>query len=302
MNNQPSFDVWVTGATGFLGSRLVQSLADDGWSVLATDRNRNAATGDAMGAGRNIRFVPGDLRDAEAMAGHVRAIVHLASYVPPSHAIPWREDLDTCLGGIVEPTVGLLKSIQGRCDHFILGSSVSVYGTREGRVGPDVVPNPDTFYAACKLLCESLCQVAAQQLGMRFAALRMTQIWGVGEPHGIFVQRGFLPAAKNGRPITVTKGGRQRVNLLWVDDAVAAIQAALKAEISGVHDIVHPAEISVLELAKMFQAHSGHGLPVEVQDNGEAVANKSYDWRGAQGAFGFKAAVSYEEGVRRLLR
>ena len=302
MNHKPSFDVWVTGASGFLGSRLVRSLADDGWNVLATDRKSDVASTDAGSGPRNVRFVLGDLRDAVAMTDHVRAIVHLASYVPPSHAIPWREDLTTCLGGIVEPTVGLLKSIQGRCDHFILGSSVSVYGALEGRVGTDVVPNPDTFYASCKLMCESICRVAARQMDMRFAALRLSQIWGVEEPHGIFVQRGFLPAAKNGRPITVTKGGRQQVNLVWVDDVVAAIKAALKAKIAGVHDVVNPREISVLELAKTFQAQSGHGVAVEVQDNGEAVANKYYDWRGAYDAFGFKADVNYEEGVRRLLR
>ena len=38
----------VTGATGFIGGRLANALADDGWRVRAHDRQRFVGSGDVV--------------------------------------------------------------------------------------------------------------------------------------------------------------------------------------------------------------------------------------------------------------
>ncbi len=56
----------VTGATGFIGGRLANALADDGWHVRALVRDRGRA-GEL--AERGIELVEGDVLDAESLRG-----------------------------------------------------------------------------------------------------------------------------------------------------------------------------------------------------------------------------------------
>jgi uncharacterized protein YbjT (DUF2867 family) len=56
----------VTGATGFIGGRLANALADDGWRVRALVRDRGRA-GEL--AERGIELVEGDVLDAESLRG-----------------------------------------------------------------------------------------------------------------------------------------------------------------------------------------------------------------------------------------
>ena len=65
---------WVTGASGGIGRALCLALADRGWTVQATARSAEKL--EALAAERPGRIVPrpGDVTDAEAMAGIVQAI------------------------------------------------------------------------------------------------------------------------------------------------------------------------------------------------------------------------------------
>jgi uncharacterized protein YbjT (DUF2867 family) len=56
----------VTGATGFIGGRLANALADDGWQVRALVRDRGRA-GEL--AERGIELIDGDVLDAESLRG-----------------------------------------------------------------------------------------------------------------------------------------------------------------------------------------------------------------------------------------
>src|SRR4051794_40410820 len=56
----------VTGATGFIGGRLAEALADDGWQVRALVRDRGRASDLAD---RGIELVEGDVLDAASLRG-----------------------------------------------------------------------------------------------------------------------------------------------------------------------------------------------------------------------------------------
>jgi dihydroflavonol-4-reductase len=71
--------VFVTGATGLLGSNLVERLCQDGHQVVALARNPQKA----KGLRPDIETVMGDLADVAGFAGRLKscqAVVHCAAY------------------------------------------------------------------------------------------------------------------------------------------------------------------------------------------------------------------------------
>src|SRR6185312_13926616 len=73
--------VAVTGATGFIGRRLVQLLADAGYAVRAFARKPQTAVD---GGTRAVEWITGTLEDRfalEALAEHTDAIVHCAGAI-----------------------------------------------------------------------------------------------------------------------------------------------------------------------------------------------------------------------------
>lgn len=76
----------VTGASGFLGSRLVPSLVQAGWSVTALVHRTPPA---ALQSVSSVRFCPGSLEDLDSLriaARGCRAVVHLAAATDTSDA------------------------------------------------------------------------------------------------------------------------------------------------------------------------------------------------------------------------
>src|SRR5512132_3852087 len=89
----------ITGATGLVGSHLVEQLAADGWTVRALVRDpRSAAWLRELGASD---FARGDVLDAPSIAGAAagcEVIFHTAAAIIPA-AATWESYRATNVGG-----------------------------------------------------------------------------------------------------------------------------------------------------------------------------------------------------------
>jgi NAD dependent epimerase/dehydratase len=134
-NNLNGIKVFVTGAGGFIGSHLVESLANRGASVRAFVRyNSRADTGflnqldpDLI---ENLDIVFGDLRDPQSVSMAVKGcqiIFHLGALIsiPYSYHHP-REVVETNILG----TLNILQaSLENQADRLVHTSTSEVYGT-----------------------------------------------------------------------------------------------------------------------------------------------------------------------------
>src|SRR5207245_2031845 len=112
---------------------------------------------------------------------------------------------------------------------------------------------PATPYGVFKLASEGVCRYFAEITQTRLIVLRFTQLYGLGEPHGSFLQRVFLPEALRGGQISLTRGGRDEKDLLWVEDAATAIVQTLVHPGSGTYNISTGKGVSVFEIASLLQ-------------------------------------------------
>lgn len=230
--------VVVTGGAGFIGSHVVDRLLAAGADVVVVD---DLSTGSEanLPAGVPLRSV--DLAASEAVASVVDvnpdAVVHCAAQtsVPDSFDDPTRDARSNILGSL---------AVIEACRQA--GVAQLVYVTTGGAMygRPMVVPwdenapvTPISPYGISKSIVESYLAVLAP--APQVTVLRLANIYGprqasVGEAG---VVASFIHRMRGGLPVVIDGDGEQTRDLLYVADAVDAIQAALDGGVSGTFNI-----------------------------------------------------------------
>ncbi|MEX2502729.1 MAG: NAD-dependent epimerase/dehydratase family protein, partial [Trueperaceae bacterium] len=186
--------VLVTGATGFVGGRIVQRLVDDGVPVAATAR-RDSHDRHLPRLGVEIRQA--DLRDENALrraCGGVRAVVHAAGLTRA------RNDAELFDANAAGTERVARAALSGGADRFVHVSSLAARGpdrNADDESGPDAsgVDAPAHAYGASKLESERRLRALAPD-GWA-VALRPSAVYGPGDadllPLFVLARRGLLP-------------------------------------------------------------------------------------------------------------
>ncbi len=203
--------VAVTGATGFIGQRLIDHLVDTGWRVKALTRKKKADTD-------SIHWLYGDLDSLPVLTDLVKdasAVIHCAGTVRGS-------SFDSFAHTNVIGTENLIKAViqQKQPQRFLLISSLAA---RQ----PEL-----SWYARSKKQAEQLITDHASELS--WTIFRPTAVYGPGDkelkPLFQATRKGLLP---------VVGKLQNRFGLLHVDDLVSAIQAwlDLDAPCPGIYEL-----------------------------------------------------------------
>ncbi len=212
----------VTGGAGFIGSHVVDDLADAGWAIRVLDVLHPAAHGGEPDYLRDdVEYVWGDVRDAgtvrKALVG-VDAVSHQAAMVGLGADLA---DIADYVGHNSLGTAVLLRTLHqvAFSGSLVLGSSMVVYGEGgyscpvhgpvaapprrteamagghfepacphcEGVLAPVAVsetaaPDPRSVYAASKLNQEHLCFAYARERARDVVALRYHNVYGPRMP------------------------------------------------------------------------------------------------------------------------
>lgn len=192
--------VLVTGAAGFIGSHLAESLRDEGHDVIGVDRRAIAVEG--------IQAIHADLNYEAHALPDVDVVFHLAGR--PGVHDSW-SDFDDYLRQNLRVTWLLLQRYT-HVEKFAYASSSSIYGSGEGPVSP---------YGVTKLAVENL--VAAYDVPS--IALRYFTVYGPRQRPDMAFHR-FIDAAANARALHIYGSGEQRRHFTYVSDAVTATKTA----------------------------------------------------------------------------
>jgi UDP-glucose 4-epimerase len=149
--------MWVSGANGFIGRRLVQSLANEGHAVHGVGRGAfEDADRQRVGLGQwqNGEIDPANLDALAGRSGSPSTIFHLAggSSVGLSIAQPFED-----LSNTVSSTARLLEWLRGSAPdcQLIVASSAAVYGAEyRGPIPENAEPAPMSPYGQHKLMIE----------------------------------------------------------------------------------------------------------------------------------------------------
>ena len=229
--------ILVTGAAGFIGAAVCESLLARGERVVGLD-NLNSYYDPALKQARLDRLVaPGwsfhrlDLADGEAIGAlfasiKPRAVVHLAAQAGV------RYSLDNPAAYIQANLVGLGHILEGcrhhGVEHLVYASSSSVYGGNKAMPFAEGQPvnHPVSLYAATKKANELMAHTYSHLYGLPATGLRFFTVYGPwGRPD--MAPMLFAKAILAGEPIKVFNNGQMRRDFTYIDDIVTGVVACL---------------------------------------------------------------------------
>ena len=290
----------VTGGAGFIGSHIVDVLAEHGDEVHVLD---NLATGRRENVHARAVLIEGDVREAEtvySLFDRVRpeACFHLAAQADVRVSVE-RPDLDCTVN--VLGTVHVLEAARRHAAKVVLSSTGgAIYGECE-RPAPEDSPRlPLSPYGASKLAAEEYLATFGRLYGNGGVALRYGNVYGPRQdPHGeagvVAIFLGLL--ATGGRP-RIFGDGRQTRDYVYVADVAAATLAALDRN-GGVFNVGTGRETSVLELFDVCRRVASSAVEPELAPArpGE-LARSVLDPELSARELGFRSATSLEDGLR----
>ena len=249
--------VLVTGAAGFIGSHLCESLLRCGCEVRGLDafttfydpRRKRSNLQDLLEE-PGFELVPADLLTArldEALDG-VDLVAHLAG--EPGVSMSWGPSFGRYLDRNVLATQRLLEAVSATTvQRFVYASSSSVYGVETDALGARGEPRPASPYGVSKLAAETLVGAYAHCYGVPAVSLRYFSVFGPRQRPDMAAHR-FIEALLDNRPLKLFGDGRQVRDFTYVEDVVAATVRALFADLppAAVLDVAsgRPTAVSTL--------------------------------------------------------
>jgi len=173
--------VFVTGAGGFLGQTLVNTLIEQGKEVVAFDFN---APKDEVVAGwkGKAEFHQGDIRDSKLIAdlvaksGAVDPIIHLAGVLTAGCDRDPNAAMGVNIGGTYNVLDAALKNGKRR---VVFASTIGVYGRGLPQpITEDMPLEPDGWYGLTKQAAEQVGLLYVRRYGLDFRAVRFAAVAG----------------------------------------------------------------------------------------------------------------------------
>lgn len=220
--------VLVTGATGFIGRRLVARLLDEGAAVRALVLDGDPAEG-LLPKG-SVEIVRGSVTDrasVERAAAGSEVVFHLAAVVGD-----WAPE-ELFQSVTIEGTRNALSAAAEAGARAILASSIVVYGDALGRAEcHEERPFGRALgsYSRSKQEQERIALDLARRSGLAVTLLRLANVFGPGSRPWVEMA---VKQLKSGAPALIGRGD-QNAGLCYVDNAVEAfVRAALTPSSAG---------------------------------------------------------------------
>ena len=257
----------ITGAAGFIGSHLSETLVGRGHSVIGID---NLLTGNLANieplTGRDFVFVKHDVTKYILVDGPVDVVFHWASPASPIDYLEW--PIPTLKVGALgtHNALGLAKAKGAR---FVIASTSEVYGDplehpqRESYWGNVNPVGPRGVYDEAKRFAEAITMAYHRYHGVDTKIVRIFNTYGprmrINDGRAVPT---FIAQALRGEDVTIFGSGNQTRSFCYITDLVDGILRLMASSENDPVNIGNPHEMSIEDMARLIITMTGSSSTV----------------------------------------
>jgi nucleoside-diphosphate-sugar epimerase len=287
----------VTGAAGFIGSRLLGALLERGHDAVGWDAFTDYY--DPALKEENARGLPVeriDLTEDRLELDGVDGVFHLAGQ-------PGVRSFGSVFPVYVRHNVVASQrlfeaAVEARA-RAVFASSSSIYGDAATYPTPeDTTPRPLSPYGITKLAAEHLAQAYRQEFGLDVVTVRYFTIYGPRQRPDMAFAR-MVSALAEGRPFELLGDGAQSRSFTYVDDAVEATIGAMERASSGsTLNVGGGEEVSMLQAIEALGRIAGRRLEIVRSPRRQGDATRTAaDTTRIRAEIGWEPTTPFEEGL-----
>ena len=288
----------VTGATGFVGSRLACRLVHDQWNVHIVTRAASTLPPDPEFKQVTRHFYDGSLASLSRAMREARpnVVFHLAALFLSDHKAG---DVEALISSNVLFGTQLLESMVECGVTSLVNTGTSWQHYR------DDSNNSVNLYAATKQAYEDILRFYVDAKGMRAVTLKLFDTYGPRDPRLKLVNQ-LLKAGLSGKPIPMSPG-EQRIHLVHVDDVIEAfiLSAALieqpTANGYASYRVDSGAAITLRELVLCIEEVWGRKVPVVWGGRAYRSREVMVPWPGGERLPSWRNRVPLQEGLKQII-
>ena len=297
--------VFVTGATGFLGTHLVRALTVAGAEVHALRRRPEVGTRLHTD---NVHWHTGDLLDVDSLEKALQnarpdVVFHLAASGTTIEENDTEKVFRTNVGG----TLNLWRALSDQPCRIVHTGSCGEYGQVRGQSTEDQLCTPTWFYPATKNASVVLLSTLSRESGREVVTLRPFGPYGPADNPSRIVPQ-VIRSLLRDEPVRVTLGEQLR-DYAFVDDQVDAFLLAATAELPGPGRIYNVGSGQVITLRHLIETIATTigvnaltkvrfgAVPYRETEIWEMCANID----AARRDLGYSPRVSLDDGIRRTV-
>lgn len=305
--------VLVTGASGFIGSWLTESLLENGADVSVLI-NKEGPIGNAGISHIMNKVKPfyGNITKPETIKESLKdqeIIFHLAALTQVSHSFNIAKEFFhvNTLG-----TINILDQLKNSksLEFLVFSSTDKVYGEPQHLpIKEDHALSAKSPYDVSKLAAEFLIDSYHRSYGLPAGRVRWSNTIGGRDVNILRALPDFVTSIINGKPITIRGDGKQIRDYLYVTDAVSGILAVAKNmnKTNGkVFNLGTERPTSVLELANLvidkMEMKDKMKLLIEGKNNPGEINQQYLSAKKAKQELKWSPKVKLEEGIVKTIR
>jgi nucleoside-diphosphate-sugar epimerase len=219
-------NVFITGATGFIGFHLAKRLAEEGHMVHAIYRSIEKTRSLNH---NNIKWFKGDILDVESLEIAIKDCVqvyHLAAY-----AVVWEQNLGDFAKYNIQGTINVIEvALKNGINNIVITSTAGVFGpSLKGEINENTLPTITYFtgYERTKAESEKIIEKYSKE-GRRIILVNPTRVYGPGvlnESNSVTI---MIKKYIEGKWHFVPGNGESIGNYAFIDDVVNGHILAMK--------------------------------------------------------------------------
>jgi len=277
--------VVILGASGFLGRAVHAGLARDGVEVIAhSSRSLDLTRLEAFG-------VLEPVLDAETT-------LVLASALTPD-----RGQTAATLLANTAMAANLATYLEGRrLRRLVYLGSDAVYPFGDDVVTEDTPLAPSGYYALGKYAAERVMDCAARASAVPLLLLRITGVYGPGDPHASYGPNAFARSLARDRSIRIFGAGEEERDHIYIDDVAAIVVGLLRNEAAGVFNVATGQSRSFADVVKAMRDLVSYDVEVTSLPRKSAITHRRFDVARLHRALPDLRLTPMREGLRATLQ